>query len=76
MGFLSKVNPTATLLSVIAQAAIKGVVGCVLGLILCYWKGWPDHWPLGLLLWSLLSAFVGAVFEWQVPEEDWGDDSA
>ena len=77
MGFLDKINPRATVSSVIHQALVGGISGAVVGAVvvaISYYFAMPerrsltDYWPqlVGL---TLVSMFVSAVYEWQVPEE-------
>lgn len=77
MGFLDKINPRATVSSVIHQALVGGISGAVVGAVVvaigyCFAmperRSLTDYWPhlVGL---TLVSMFVWAVYEWQVPEE-------
>ncbi len=77
MGLLEKINPKATVSSVIHQALVGGIIGAVGGALVgvtgyCFAmpdrRSLTDYWPhlVGL---TLVSMFVSAVYEWQVPEE-------
>jgi hypothetical protein len=77
MGLLEKINPKATVSSVIHQALVGGIIGAVGGALIgltgyCFAmpdrRSLTDYWPhlVGL---TLVGMFVWAVFEWQVPEE-------
>jgi hypothetical protein len=76
MGLLDKINPRATVSSVIHHALLGGIVGAVGATVCCLAmlvrlslaECWPRLVALTLLL-TLSSMFVSAVFEWQVPED-------
>ena len=73
MPLLDKINPKATLGSVLRQAILYAVVGAVVFFVL-FKPTWREAWPVALPIWCLLCAFVGAVVEWQVPRGSDGDD--
>jgi hypothetical protein len=77
MGLLDKINPRATVSSVIHQALVGGICSAVVGALsvaigYCFAipdrRSLTDHWPLLVGL-TLVSMFVSAVYEWQVPDE-------
>jgi hypothetical protein len=77
MGLLDKINPRATVSSVIHQALVGGISSAVVGALIvaigyCFAipdrRSPTDYWPLLVGL-TLVSMFVSAVYEWQVPEE-------
>ena len=72
IGFLARVNPKATARSVIRRACIMVLVAAALwGLCLVFRPNpkWQPSWPF-VILWLCCAALVGAVWEWQVPDED------
>jgi hypothetical protein len=68
MGLLEKANPRATLRSVLLQAIQAATLGAVV-LFVTFKPVYCEAWPVTLPIWCLLCAFVGAVFEWQLPRE-------
>lgn len=66
---MEKLNPKATWLTV-AWASLRGIVVGLLIFWLLFKPEWKAAWPVTLPLWLLLCAFVFAVFEWQVPDDD------
>jgi len=66
MSLLDKMNPKATLGSVLRRAMVSAIVGAVV-FFLAFKPMYRDAWPITLPIWCLLCAFVGAVIEWQVP---------
>jgi hypothetical protein len=77
MGLLDKINPKATVSSVIHQTLVGGISGAVVGAVVVginYCFAMPDrrslidYWPLLVGL-TLVSMFVWAVYEWQVPDD-------
>jgi hypothetical protein len=72
MGLLEKLNPRATVSSVIHHALVGGIVGAVGATVYCLAmpgrQSPAEYWPRLVVL-TLLSMFVAAVFEWQVPED-------
>lgn len=71
MGLLSKTNPKATFRSVLRRAVLQLIIGAALYLLFCLWnEKLRAIWPLALPLWALGCALVGALFEWQIAEED------
>jgi hypothetical protein len=73
MPLLDKINPTATLRSVLLRAIQTAVVGAVV-FFLAFQPMYREMWRVTLPIWCLLCAFVGAVFEWQVPRGPDVDD--
>jgi hypothetical protein len=77
MGLLDKINPRATVSSVIHQPLVGGISGAVVGAVVvginyCFAmpdrRSLTDYRPLlGYLI--LVSMFVAAVYEWQVPDD-------
>lgn len=67
--FLEKLNPKATWLTV-AWASLRGIVIGLLIFWLFFKPEWKAAWPFTLPPWLLLCAFVFAIFEWQVPDDD------
>jgi hypothetical protein len=75
MGLLDKTNPKATFWSVLRHALVVGTVGASLYLLATIWKDAErDHWLIGLIVWTLLCAFVGGLWEWQVRQDDDEDE--
>ena len=68
MGLLEKNNPKAALRSLLLQAIQAATVGAVVFFV-AFKPVYREAWPVTLPIWCLLCAFVGAVFEWQVPRE-------
>lgn len=71
MGFLDKINPKATAWSVLRAAIFQGILGAAVGAAAIYFKEKPltGFWPIPYALWVLGCMVVGAIFEWQVPED-------
>lgn len=71
MRFFQKLNPKATWHSVLRRALTTGFVGMLFGLAAMAFDERPrsDAWVIGFVLWITLCSIVGAVFEWQVPNE-------
>lgn len=71
MSLLEKINPKATWQSVLRRSLACGVVGAIIGLAVLAVDQRPqsDTWAIGFAGWIMLCLFVGAVFEWQVPDE-------
>jgi hypothetical protein len=72
VGFLTRVNPKATVRSVIRSACITCVVAAALwGLCLIFRPNpnWQPSW-IAFVGWMFCAALVGAVWEWQVPDPD------
>jgi hypothetical protein len=67
--FLEKLNPKATWLTVV-WASLRGIVIGLLIFWLFFKPEWKAAWPFTLPPWLLLCAFVFAIFEWQVPDDD------
>jgi hypothetical protein len=72
LSLLKKVNQKATAGSVARRALVTGVVGAIIGMAVIVRDGQPLSAPrtIGLSLWVVLCMIVGAVFEWQVPDDD------
>lgn len=70
MGFLSKANPKATWKSVLRSALMSAAIGLAIYGIVIYRNQWLDEWPLKLMICAVLCASVGALFEWQVSDDD------
>ncbi len=72
MGFLDKLNPRATVSSVIRHSLVGGIVGAVGAIVYCLAavgrQSLAEYWPL-MIVSTLISMFVWAVSEWQVPDE-------
>jgi hypothetical protein len=72
IGFLTRLNPKATARSVIRRACIMCAVAAALfGLCLIFRPNpkWEPSWID--FAWTLIcAAVVGAVWEWQVPDEE------
>jgi hypothetical protein len=71
LSLLEKINPKATWQSVLRRSVACGVVGALLGFAVLAGDARPrsDTWVIGFAAWIMLCLFVGAVFEWQVPDE-------
>lgn len=72
MGLLNKTNPDATQRSVLTAAAKNMLVGAVLFFV-AFKAEWVEAWRITLPIWLLLSAGVGAICKWQVPDHDVND---
>ena len=72
MSLLEKVNAKATPRSVLRQSLTKGFFGAIIGLAMMAFDGRPrsDNWLIPFALWVVLCMVVGAVIEWQVPDDD------
>ncbi len=69
MGLLDKLNPRATVSTVIHRSLVGGIVGAsVYCLATVGRQSLADYWPL-MIVFTLISMLVGAVYQWQVPEE-------
>lgn len=77
MGLLDKTNPRATVSSVVRQVWVGGISGAAVGagvvaIHYCFAvsdvRSLTDYWPLLVYL-TLVSMFVAAVYEWQIPKE-------
>lgn len=71
---LQRLNPKATRESVVRRACAYALIAVVTwGLLLLFLPRWQHSWLL-LMLWVCCAAVVGAVFEWQVPNDGEDDD--
>jgi hypothetical protein len=68
MGLLDKTNPNATARRVLFRAIEAAICGGVFFFI-AFKTEYIQTWKLTLPIWLLLSAFVGAIWEWQVGDE-------
>ena len=72
VGFLTRLNPKATPRSVVHRACITCIASAAIwGLCLIFRPNpkWQASWP-SFVLWLCCAVLVGAVWEWQVPDED------
>jgi hypothetical protein len=67
MGLLDKINRKATPGSVLRRALASGAIGAAFFVL--FKPAVREAWPVLLPLWVLLCAAVGALAEWQVPED-------
>lgn len=67
MGLLDKVNAKATARTVLKRTVVSGLVGAAFFLL--FKPTVREAWPILLPMWVLLCAAVGALAEWQVPDE-------
>ena len=75
VGFLTKLNPSATRASVIRKAVLYALMGPAIWVVCVLfndeaWNAWPIA-PIGL---ALSGALCGAVCEWQIPKEQDGSE--
>ena len=72
VGFLTRVNPKATVRSVIRRACIMCVVAAALWGLCLMFRPNPKWQPslMAFAWWMVCAALVGAVWEWQVPDEE------
>ena len=75
MGLLGKTNPKASRVSVLRAATISAIVGTIV-FFACFKPMYQKAWPVALPIWVLLCAFVGALCEWQVPDEPAEDEQS
>jgi hypothetical protein len=73
MGFLTRLNPKATWKTAVFQGAVSSVFCTGLYVAVLWWNGWWEYWPFKLSICAAFSLLVGAVFEWQVADEDEDD---
>ncbi len=66
-GLLDKINPKATPRSVLRRAVTSALVGAAFFLL--FKPAVREAWRIVLPVWVLLCAAVGALVEWQVPDE-------
>jgi hypothetical protein len=62
--FLEKLNPKATLRSVVRKAMINGIVAAAVWWLLRLNHNWHPEW-WAFVSWELAAVIVGAVSEWQ-----------
>jgi hypothetical protein len=75
MGLLDKTNPKTTRGSVIRHALISGVLIALAYLAACVWKpSLRGAWPIPLPAAALLGAAIGALMEWQLPDDSVEED--
>jgi hypothetical protein len=70
---LEKVNQKATWRSVLLRATGAAIVGCLV-FFLAFKVQYIVAWKVALPIWLLLCAAVGAICEWQVPDESEQDE--
>jgi hypothetical protein len=72
MGLFDKVNTKASVMTVLKRATVSGLVGAAFFFLFkpAAWAAWPVLLPT----WVLLCAAVGALAEWQIPDEADEDD--
>lgn len=71
-GFLAKFNSKATLGSMVRRICITCIIAAVIwafALIFRFNPKWQSSWGM-FALWMACAAVVGAIYEWQVPDED------
>ena len=73
MGLLDKTNPKATPRTTIKRSIITALMGAAFFLL--FKPAYREAWPVLLPIWVLLCAAVGALVEWQVPDEPDEDDN-
>jgi hypothetical protein len=74
MGLLDKTNPRATWRGVTREAFIAAAVGTTAYGAVIWWNGWWDDLAIKLTICAGLCGLVGAVWEWQVPENGTEED--
>jgi len=67
MALLDRKNSNATSASVAKHAATCAIVGAIVFFAL-FKPSYTEAWPITLPIWLLLCAGVGALWEWQVPD--------
>jgi hypothetical protein len=71
-GFLARLNGKATVRSVIRSTCITCVIAAALWLLCLIIRPNPDWRPnwITFAWWLACAALVGAVCEWQIPDDD------
>jgi hypothetical protein len=70
MGLLTKTNPKATWQTVVRHSVVTSLVGTCMYASILWWNGWWRDLPIKLSICAMLLLFVGALWEWQVPDND------
>ena len=71
MGLITKMNRKATWTTVVRRGVVTSIIGTSLYFSILWWNGWWSELPFKLGICASLLLFVGGLFEWQVPEDDW-----
>ena len=70
-GLLSKANPRATAWTVFRHAVICATAGAIIYGLVIYYRDEPTpYWHLKIGAWSIGCFFIGALWEWQVRDDE------